>query len=51
VNADREAYLERDEEGWLPTGKVTRNWKKVGCKQGSILGNGVRRVDPGREGY
>jgi hypothetical protein len=32
--------------GWIQTGKHTGNWrKKVGCRQGSILGTGGRRVD------
>jgi len=53
VNADREACLELEEEGWMQTGKFTVNRrKKDECRQGSILGIGRRRrVDADREAY
>jgi len=38
VNADREAYWELEEKGWMQTGKITGNWRKKGeCRQGSLL--------------
>jgi len=52
ANADREACLELEEEGWMQTGKLTGNWTKKGeCRQGSMLGTGGRRVDADREVY
>ena len=52
MDSEREAYLELEEEGWIQTGRFTGNWrKKFGCKQGSILGTGGRRVNEVREAY
>ena len=52
MDAGREAYLEQEREGWMQTELLTGNWrKKSGCRQGSILGTGKRRVDADREAY
>ena len=43
VDADREAYWELEEEGWMQIGKHTWNRKeKGGCRQSCLLGTGGR---------
>jgi hypothetical protein len=52
VDADREAYLEQEREGWMQTGKHTWSRKeKGGCRHGSIRRTGRRRVNANREAY
>lgn len=45
-----EACWELEEEGWIQTRKLTGSWmKKGGCRQGSLLGTGGRRVIADKE--